>query len=174
LGTALIGCASKKPVGYSDFDPETDFSSYQSFAWISRKPLFVATADAANPALEGVLKEEVKANLTKRGFRYVTDPEQADFVIGFTVGGRDTMHSTVYSQSYKSSWRVGGWTYSQTAVFDQGGTQAGVVIDIFDQAKAEKKWMGWAIQELSINDRRYLQDTVHELVTIILGHFPPA
>ena len=63
--------------------------------------------------------------------------------------------------------------YTQIGVFNQDSTEGGIVIDIFDQAKAEKKWMGWAIQELSMNDRIYLQDTVHELVTIILDHFPP-
>lgn len=172
LGT-LIGCASKKPIGYSDFDKETDFSNYHSFAWISPNPLFVAVAAAVNPALEGVLKEEVKSNLTRRGFRYVTAPDQADFVVGFTVGGQETMRTTVYSQSYKSSWRAGGFTYGQVGVFVQDSTEAGIVIDIFDQAKAEKKWMGWAIQELTMNDRRFLEETVHDLVKIILGHFPP-
>jgi len=169
----LVGCASKKPVGYSDFDRETDFSNYTSFAWISRNPLFVADANAVNPALEDVLKEEVKSNLTNRGFRYVSDPAQADFVVGFTVGSQESMRTTVYSESYKSSWMVGGMTYTQVGVFSQDSTQAGIVIDIFDQAKAEKKWMGWAIQELSMNDRRYLQETVHDLVAIILDHFPP-
>ena len=174
LAVALVGCASKKPTGYSDFDPETDFSSYRSFAWISDKPLFIANANAANPALEGVLMEEVKSSLTRSGFRFVSDPEQADFVVGFTVGGRDTMHTTVYRQSYRSSWRAGGYTATQVGVFDQDSTQAGIVIDIFDQAKAEKKWMGWAIQELTMNDRRFLQETVHGLVKIILSDFPPS
>jgi hypothetical protein len=173
LGMALGGCASRKPVGYSDFDRETDFSNYQSFAWISRKPLVISAAAGANPALEGVLKEEVRANLTRRGFRYVSDPEQADFVVGFTVGSHSTMRTTVYSQHYKSSWRVGGMSYTQVGVFDQDSTEAGLVIDVFDQAKAEKKWMGWAIQELTMNDRRFLQETVHGLVQVILEHFPP-
>jgi len=173
LGMALIGCASKKPIGYSDFDKETDFSNYRSFAWISLNPLFVAAAIGVNPALEDVLKEEVKSNLTRRGFRYVADPEEADFVIGFTAGGQETMRTTVYSQSYKSSWRTGGYTYGQVGVFAQDSTEAGIVIDIFDQAAAEKKWMGWAIQELTMNDRRFLQETVRDLVKIILSHFPP-
>jgi hypothetical protein len=174
LGAALVGCASKKPIGYSDFDTETDFSNFHSFAWISRNPLFVASADAVNPALEGVLMEEVKSNLTRHGFQYVADPEEADFVVGFTVGGRDTMHTTVYSQSYRSSYRTGGWTATRIGVFDQDSTQAGIVIDIFDQAKAEKKWMGWAIQELTMNDRRFLRETVRDLVKIILANFPPS
>lgn len=174
LGVALSGCVSKKPIGYSDFDAETDFSNYQTFAWISLNPLYVASANPANPELQGVIQEEVKANLTGRGYRYVGNPERADFVIGFTVGSQETMRTSVYSQTYKSSWKVGGMAYTQIGVFNQDSAEGGIVIDIFDQAKAEKKWMGWAIQELSMNDRIYLQDTVHELVTIILGHFPPS
>jgi hypothetical protein len=173
LGMALVGCASKKPIGYSDFDAETDFSSYKTFAWISLNPLYVSSANPANPALQGIIQDEVKANLSGRGFRYVGNPKQADFVIGFTVGSQETMRTSVYSQTYKSSWKVGGYAYTQIGVFNQDSTEGGLVIDVFDQAKAEKKWMGWAIQELSMNDRIYLQDTVHELVTIILGHFPP-
>ncbi len=173
LALGLTGCVSKKPTGYSDFDKETDFSNYQSFAWISRNPLFVLSPDGVNPALEGILKDEVRSNLTRRGFRYVTKPEDADFVIGFTVGSQETMRTTVYSQRYKSAWIVGGATYTQIGVHTQDSTKGGIVIDIFDQAKAEKKWMGWALQEITMNDRRFLQDTVRELVKIILANYPP-
>ncbi len=169
----LAGCASK-PVAYSDFDEETNFSSYHNFAWISQNPLFVTSPGATNPALESILKDEVRSNLTGRGFQYTSNPEEADFVIGFTVGGQDTMRTTVYSQRYRSSWIVGGHTFTQIGVHSQDSTTGGIVIDVFDQAKAEKKWMGWAIQEITMNDRRFLQDTVRELVTIILAEFPPA
>ena len=173
LVLGFAGCAAK-PIGYSDFDKETDFSGYQTFSWISARPLVVATTDAANPALETFLKEEVQANLTRRGFRYVQKQEDADFVIGFTAGSRDTMHTTVYRQDYRTSWMVGGWTYSEVGAFSQDSTEGGIVIDIFDRAKAEKKWMGRTIKELSMNDRIELQETVREVVDIILEQFPPA
>ena len=59
-------------------------------------------------------------------------------------------------------------------MYSQDSTEGGVVIDIFDQSSGHKKWMGWALKELTMNDRTDLRPAVRELVEIILEHYPPA
>lgn len=167
---ALSACAAR-PVGYSDFDPETDFSGYRSFAWMSAHPLYATTPDPVNPALEGILMEEVKANLTRRGYTFVADAEQADFVLAFTIGSRAGMSTNLYPGLYRQSYTVGrGWG---DVVATNEFTEAALVIDLFDRASAQKKWMGWSLTEITMNDRMNARPAVRELVDTILDHFPP-
>lgn len=171
LCALAVGCANKDPIGYSDFDPGTDFSAYQTFTFISKNPLVLTTVDLGNPALQGYLIEEVKAYLTGRGYRYVTRKADADMVIGFAAGSQDTLSAAVYTGTYDNHvyWgRIRG-----TQVVLQSGTEAGLAIDIFEEASAQKKWMGWATGEMTMDDEIELQATVRDIVAIILKSYPP-
>ena len=42
---ALIGCGPQIRT-QADFDPEIDYSSYDTFAWISEHPMVIATSPA--------------------------------------------------------------------------------------------------------------------------------
>jgi hypothetical protein len=166
-----FGCAGNQPVGYSDYDPETDFSAYRTFAFISRHPLVLTTIDQANPALEGFLKEAAKDTLTEKGFRYVSSKADADFVIGFAAGSQDTLSAAVYTGTYDHHIYWGRIRGTQVAL--QSGTEARLAIDIFEQASARKKWMGWATGEMTMADEIELEETVRDAVAIILKTFPP-
>ena len=172
LGAALTGCQAK-PVGYSDFDVETDFSGFRSFAFLPERTLVVATPNPPNPALEPTLKEETARYLSRRGFRQATSAEEADFLVGFTVGGTPTLRTTAYTDTYRQVQIVGSSTDLHAVVANQESTQAGLVIDIFDRSSGEKKWMGWTIREITMGDLMRLQVTVRDLVGNILQHFPP-
>ena len=171
LALGLGACASQ-PTGYSDFDRETDFSGYRSFAWISANPLVVASVDPVNPALEGIIMDEVKSYLEARGFRFADNVANADMVIGFSVGGNETLRSTVYPGQYRQDVIIG--QTMRTEVHAQDSTEGGIVIDVFDRESKQKKWMGWALRELTMNDLRELRPAVRELVSVILDHFPPS
>ena len=58
-------------------------------------------------------------------------------------------------------------------VVTQESTEAGLVIDLYQQPSGDKKWMGWTVQEITMGDMQRLRVTVSELVGVILGHFPP-
>lgn len=166
-----FGCAGNQPIGYSDFDPETDFSGYQKFAFISRNPLVTTTVDLGNPALEGYLIKEVKEYLVQRGFQYVPRKADADIVIGFAAGSQDTLSAAVYTGTYDHHIYYGRIRGTQVTI--QSGTEASLVIDIFEESSARKRWMGWATMELTMDDEIELQATVRDLVGIILGSYPP-
>jgi hypothetical protein len=166
-----FGCAGNDPVAYSDFDPETDFSNYRTFSFISRHPLVLTTVDQGNPALEGYLMTEVKGYLTRKGFEYVPSKADADFVVGFAAGSRDTLNAAVYTGTYDHHIYWGRIRGTQVAL--QGGTEAGLAIDIFEEASARKKWMGWATGEMTMADEVELRATVRDIVAVILEPFPP-
>jgi hypothetical protein len=166
----LSACASA-PVGYSDFDIETDFSGYRSFAWVPSNTLVAATPDPLNPALEPTLKTEVRAYLTGRGFRYVENPADADFVIGFQVGSTPTVRTTAFTDNYRQVRIIG--TSRTAEVVSQTGEEGGLIIDIFDADSGQKKWMGWSLTEITMADRMNLTPLARQLADVILQHFPP-
>ena len=170
LMLALSACTAL-PTGYSDFDPETDFSTFQSFAFLPENTLFVASPNPVNPQLEPTLKDETRKALTRKGFTYTSDPAQADFLVGFSVGGTPTARTSVFTSNQRQVYVVG--QTQRTEVVTQESTEGGVVIDLYEQETGQKKWMGWAIQEITMGDLQRLQVTVNELVGVILANFPP-
>ncbi len=171
LLTGLLGACTAKPTGYSDFDINTDFSGFETFSFVPGNTLVVASPNPPNPALEPTLKEEVRNYLTRRGFRYTPNEADADFVIGFAVGGTPTTRTTAFTNNYRQGRIVGQGLSNE--VVNQESSEGGLVIDMFDQQSGDKKWMGWAIQEITMGDMVQLQRTVRETVDVILQHFPP-
>ncbi|MEM8767185.1 MAG: DUF4136 domain-containing protein [Pseudomonadota bacterium] len=171
LLTGLLGACTAKPTGYSDFDIDTDFSGFKTFSFVPGNTLVVASPNPPNPALEPTLKEEVRKYLTNRGFRYTANEADADFVIGFAVGGTPTTRTTAFTNNYRQV-RIAGQGLSNQVV-NQESSEGGLVIDMFDQGSGDKKWMGWAIQEITMGDMVQLERTVRETVGVILQHFPP-
>ena len=171
LGLVGLSACTSLPTGYSDFDPETDFSTFQTFAFLPEDTLFVASPNPVNPQLEPTMKEEVRRALTRKGYSFSEDHQQADFLVGFSVGGAPTARTTVFTGNQRQGYVVGQTRRAQ--VVTQESTEGGVVIDLYDQETGQKKWMGWAIAEITMGDMKRLQVTVNELVGVILGQFPP-
>lgn len=172
LSLAGISACTSKPTGYSDYDIGTDFSGFKSFAFPPGKALVTSSPNAVNPALEPTLKEVVREYLTGQGFTYSEKVADADFVVGFAVGGAPTVRTTAFVGSYRQVY-IAGQTMP-TRVVTQEGTEGGLVIDIYERESEQKKWMGWAIEEITYSDQVRLKSTVRELVKIILKDFPPS
>jgi hypothetical protein len=170
-GCILLSACVARPVGYSDFDVDTDFSTFRTFAWVPDGTLVVASPNPVNPQLEGILKEETAAYLTRRGYSYSATQDDADFIIGFSVGGTPTVRTTSFTDNYRQVQIIG--TSRSAEVVNQESIDGGIVIDLFDQASGDKKWMGWSITEITRSDQVNLRPAVRELVGVILQHFPP-
>ena len=168
-GTVLLGCTSA-PVARSTFVQGTDFSTFKTFSFLETDVLVVSSPSPVNPALQPILMEETQAYLTKKGYRYAPTVADADFTIGFSVGGNPSMRTTVFGDNYNQVWIIGEGV--QDMVVTQESTQAGLMIDFYDSA-GNKKWMGWALDEVTYSDQVRLRSTVKDIVAIILKHFPP-
>jgi hypothetical protein len=166
----FAGCTAK-PTGYSDFDVATDFSGFRTFSFVPDNTLVVASPDPVNPALEPTLIEETRKYLVRNGYRYTEDPADADFLVGFAVGGTPTARTTAFTSNRRQVYVVGQTRDDQ--VVTQQGTEAGLVIDLIDRESGQKKWMGWAVEEITMADQKRLRVTVNELIGVILQHFPP-
>ena len=107
LGLLLLSAACSSISTQSDFDAGTDFSNYKTFAFISDSPLIVAQAEPVNPLFEGRVMTATRNELTNKGFQFVENRDQADFVISFTMGSRDKIRVNSYPSTYRGG--PGGW-----------------------------------------------------------------
>ena len=132
--------------------------------------LVVSSPSPVNPALQPILVEEVQAYLTKRGYAYAADVKDADFTIGFAIGGAPTAKTTVFGDNYNQVRIIGDGVDEE--IVTQESTQAGLAIDFYDPSGG-KKWTGWAVQEITMGDQMRLRSTVRDTVALILKKFPP-
>ena len=183
LFALLGGCASTFEAQY-DHDPNHNFSSYRTFAWISAKPMIIATDRVVNPLLEQHIMESLGSGLRAKGYQYVTDVSQADFVVSFTVGSREkirvdsypTMSGGYYGRGHPGHWGwgagyYGGYYGTETSVRQY--TKGMLAIDIFDVREKRPVWHGFAEKTISEKDRKQVQETVQAAVDSILPGFPP-
>jgi len=177
----LSGCASTFEASY-DHDPDNDFSKYQSFAWISKNPMKVGkSVGAINPLLEPRIMSALENALVAKGYEYVIEPKNADFVLSFTIGSREEISvssypsmSAGYGRAYPGHWGWGGMYYgggTETRVREY--TEGMLAVDIFDVAERRPVWHGVATKRISESDREEIEATVKAAVDAILAGFPP-
>ncbi len=165
------GCASKATV-QSDFDAGTDFSSYRTYSFISDKPL-ISAAPGVSPLLQGRLIAATQRGLDAKGYRYIDNREQADFVISFTVGARDKIRVNSYPSTYRGAY-MGGWAAPYHSEVDvRNYTEGTLAIDAFDVAERKPVWHGWAVKSITMSERQNPEPLINDIVDAILKEFPP-
>ena len=180
LAVVLAACASTFEATY-DHDRNHDFSSYQTFAWISEHPMVVAEGvGVVNPLLETHVMSAMERGLRAKGFRLVQNPEAADFVIAFTVGSREKIRVDSYPTMAGGYYAVGprGWGgayygYAGTETTVRQYTKGMLAIDIFDVKERRPVWHAVATKTIHDKDREQIVETVNAAVNSILGGFPP-
>ena len=169
----LLNAACSSITTESDYRADADFSTYKTFAFISDKPLLMAQTAPVSPLFEGRAMTAARDELTNKGFQFVENREQADFVVSFTLGARDKIRVTNYPSSYRGP---GGWTWGAPYHNDvdvRNYTEGTLAIDIFDVGERSPVWHGWAVKTISTGDRRNPTPVINEVIKAILADFPP-
>lgn len=183
LAHALNGC-TVTPQVFSDFDGSQSFTDYQTFAWISDQPMTVAGSRGPSPIVAERLEAAIKDTLQSKGYRFVTEKEQADFVVSFTVGARDQLQirEREVIDYYGPHWRWGydyfGVVYPRgfprTEVTTRQYVEGSLAIDIFDTERRSPVWHGSASKRLSPAEQQGASaESIREGVAAILAEFPP-
>lgn len=185
LATLLFtaGCASGL-TAYHDHDPSARFEGYRTFAWISEHPMKVGPSSTiANPMVEPRIMSAIEAELQRKGYTRVDDPEMADFVLAFTVGSREQIEVDSYptmaggvGYAYPRHWRSWGGAYyghgTETRVRQY--TEGMLAIDIFDGKERRPVWHGVASKSINASDRENASASIQGAVDAILAGFPPS
>lgn len=178
---AQAGCAAGIKATH-DHDANHDFTGYQTYAWIAESPMRIGEGvTTPNPLLEGRIMAAVERALSAKGYRKIDAATDADFVVSFTIGSRESIKvdsypsmSMGYSTGYPGHWAWGASYYccqSETRVRQY---RTGVLaIDVFDVEARRPVWHGVASKRLESSDRLNMEATVNAAVDAILDAFPP-
>ncbi|MGB0895050.1 MAG: DUF4136 domain-containing protein [Parashewanella sp.] len=170
---SLTACSSIK--GNWDYDPQTNFAQFKTYAWI------VKAKDAEGYHRDGLMEQRihqaVDSQLAAKGIALV-DNKSADLLVNYftKVDNKidvDTFNSSFgYRPYYGPNWWWGGSTQTQTQVREyQVGT---LFIDLVDNKTGKLVWRG-AISELVRKAKSPQQkaQAVQKSITQLLSNFPP-
>lgn len=145
----LCACASR-PRGDVRFDEYYDFANAKKLAFAPDPPTRAEAPENVRAA-RAMARGDIERALAAKGFSFVSDIEQADLVVGYTLG---TFAKPRLSG--RSSW----------------GTLAGMEIDFIDPQPHDMVWSGWAAltwRESSMD----VKQEIARVVAFILQDFPP-
>jgi hypothetical protein len=182
VSLGLAACASGFKATY-DSDPAHDFSSYQTYAWISENPMIVgATNRIPNPLLEPRIMAAIEDGMTVRGYTTVDDPETADFALSFTVGSREEIKVSSYPATYHGYyggargpyWGGAYYGYGMPTETEVRQYQKGMLaLDVFDVKEHRPVYHSVATKSITESDRKKMDETIQAAVNAVLEAFPP-
>ncbi len=176
----IAGCAGS-PAVFSDHDPQQDFSSYQTFGWFDVQPPAAINGGATEQAASQRVQAAVKQVLMAKGFTFATSSQDADFVVGFSVGTREKLdvESSPYSDR---QWRWGHQYHpfrypirASQNVDHLIYTEGTLSIDVYDVARQSPVWHSHAAKRLSAKEISGggQGDSIARAVAVLLTNFPP-
>jgi hypothetical protein len=175
-GAFLSGCSTMESGAHHD--ELASFANYQTFAWVTDNPLILGDGEQSSisPLARKEIIRSIEDELSRKGFSYVENREQADFVLAYTVGTREKIVATSYPTAYRGAWgwHLYGHYYYQTEVVHRTYTEGTLGIDIFDGRTKEPVWHGWASKTVTSADRENPTPAIQEAVAEIIKRFPPA
>lgn len=177
LALLLAACETLR-VG-SDYDRSADFSRYHTFTLMPRHH-----EDVSNPLVVQRVEDDIKADLTRRGYQYVSDPSQADFAVDFTIGSKERTDIHSYPAPWGGPWAWGprgwygspGWwgdPYWGNTIDVRQYREGTLSIDVFDDRSHRPVWHGWAKKTLTRADIEHSEAPLRQAVAQVLSRFPP-
>jgi len=164
----------------SDYDPQTDFTSYSTFAVLEEAD-GGGTVSRLN---DERIKRSLAATLTSRGMRQVDTPAEADAAIGYQFTTEDRVsYQTVntgwggYGYGYGGGWYGGGYGggISTSNTTERHYEVGSLIIAIFDTSVEEMIFVSTGTKTLGTKQLspEETQARIDEAVETILRDFPP-
>ncbi len=175
---ALLVAACATPIKSTiDQASDSDISAFKTYAWISDEPYTsgnAARSELINPLNFRRVREGIEEELNRKGY-VKTAQNEADFVLGFTLGARDRVRVQHYYDNFgyryfgnygRFGFRPGiGITSSVRTV-----TEGTLAVDLFDNRTREAIWHGVATRSLSGDANG--QELIMEAVAALIGPIP--
>ena len=170
LGTVALAIAGCSGISYNhDFDPQFDFSRFETYVWAQPKDQSATGQRGVDELTEKRIIAAVDRELENKGYRKISSG-QPDFVVNFYVTTQDKIDVS----TYYTGWGYYGW-YGGTQTYVTQWTEGTLVIDFIETAENDLAWRGWARGAVEPNltpERR--TEAINEVVAGILKRFPPS
>lgn len=175
LGVLLSGCVTIRAGSHQD--ESAAFSDYSTFAWIADNPLILGAGEKSpiSPLTQRKIVQAIENELSRKGFTYTVESDDADFVVSYTVGTREKIDERSYPVAYRGTWgwHMYGRYYYQTEVVHRTYTVGTLGIDVFDGRNKQPVWHGWASKSVTSADREDPSPVIQKAVAAIIKRFPP-
>lgn len=178
----LAACTSPKQAKI-DFDKETNFKQYQTFAFyqtVKAEPAETAEATAApsyDPLVDQHIKAAISREMTALGYRYA--PESAELLVNYSTNTetREDIRTSPFriKASYgffgrNSAFHLGMPLYGEVETHRyQVGS---LLIDVVDAAANRLIWQGMLEGKLSKKALQQPEQAINEAVGIIYQSYP--
>jgi hypothetical protein len=172
IAACLIGACASTPKTFSNADPDTDFSQYRTFGFLSR----LSTDEAEYESLTtNFLKVAVAQEMDLRGFEYSKDP---DIKINFFINTEEKISSrSVPTASGYYGYRdpfyggMGGYGMGYETQVTQY-TEGTLHIDVVDAGTNKLVWEGAVVGRVTDKVIKNLEKSVDQAVAEVFKNFP--
>ena len=175
LTLLLSSCATIKTGSHRD--ETASFEGYRTFSWIAENPIIVGQGASASisPLTQKKIMDTIVGELTRKGFMYTQNRNEADFVLAYTVGTRERIEATSYPSAYRGAWgwHLYGRHYYDIEVEHRMYTEGTLGVDVFDGKTKQPVWHGWASKTISTSDRQDPAPSIAKAVTALFANYPP-
>ncbi|PHS68476.1 MAG: hypothetical protein COB12_01095 [Flavobacterium sp.] len=163
LTLTFTSCSTVKVV--SDYDSQTDFTKYKTFAFY--KP-GIDKAQISDLDKKRIMRE-IEANLTAKG---MTISETPDLLISIFTKERERVD--VYNNSYGYwGYGYGSWYGGYGGATVSTSTEGTLFIDFIDKATNELVWQGIGKGDLVMSTVEKKEARIKEIVSKIITQYPP-
>ena len=170
-----------------DFDRNTkvDTVNYKTFAWLTAGRI-MAPAQDINPVMKLRVDEEIEKAFEAKGYTLISNAEDADFAISYTVGNRDKIKVSNYPSTYNAGFGWGRGYYGGHHGGMYGGmyggnigtetrviqyTEGKLAIDIYDVKTHQPVWHGWATKRITSDDKEAPSAMIKDVVKQVVAQF---
>ena len=167
----LSSCGSSINV-YSDFDRNSDFSQYKTYAFHKKSVDKVQISELDKRRI----LQAIESELGKKG---MTKSETPDILVGIFTKEREEVDVNQFYNNWGYGWGYGWRGYGYGYPFYWGGypnvsssVQGTLFIDLIDTKKNELVWQGEGVGYLT-QDRSRKEAVINEFVAKILAQYPP-
>jgi hypothetical protein len=175
IALPFLACSSSRI--QTDYDHETDFSSYSTFAWHQTEESDGPT-QGPSQIVDGRIRRAIAENVQARGLTQVESGE-ADLLVTYYVSLNSQMRFNTtgwgygYGRGWGPSWRFGygfwpGWTTTTVHTYHEGT----IIIDIIDREKNQLVWRGVTTRVLG--KKSHSDEKIDQSMSRVFVDFPPA
>ena len=176
LATIIFGFSCSSTSVQTDFDHQSDFTSYRTFAWYMQSEEPKAPTAGVNQIVDGRIRRAIAANLVGSGLSQ-TEPLSADLFVTYYASLSQKMRMYTsgwgYGWGYGPRWGYGyaywpGWSYTSVSTWSEGS----IIVDIVDRRKEQLVWRGVITRALS--KKSSTEEEINQAMKRVMSAFPPA
>lgn len=171
----VFACSSSRI--QTDYDHQTDFSTYTTFAWFQADENLGPT-DGPSQLVDRRIRNAIAENLKASGLRRA-ESGNADLTITYyaTLNSQMQFHTTGWG--YGAGWGWGprwgygygfwpGWTTTTVHTYHEGT----IIIDIIDREQNQLVWRGVTARVLG--KKSHSDEEIDQAMSRVFADFPPA